>query len=451
MHYHIDKTAAQSAYLQLYHQLRRDIVSGVYLLGTKMPSKRLIATETGVSVITVEHALAILCDEGYLESRERSGFFVSFAAADCFPVSETETERRTTVSHGTEDEFPFPSLAKTMRRVLSEYGESILVKSPNNGCAELRGAIAAYLSRSRGISVQPGQIVIGSGAEYLYGLIVQLLGRERVFALEDPSYDKIRRVYQAHGVTCEMLRLGSDGIRSDELTRASATVLHVTPFHSFPSQVTASAGKRREYLRWAEERGGYIVEDDYDAPFRLAGRPVASLASIDVTGHVIYTNTFSKSLGPALRMAFMVLPPRLAEAWDERVGFYANTVSVIDQIALARMIEEGDYERHVNRYRKVQRDVRDAFVDEMIRLAPSGRVRVEQADSGLHFVLSIEGADEEQIAAAALERGVRLSPMEDYAIASLPPHDDARFAIQYGGLDAESAREAARIIASCIG
>ena len=182
MHYHIDKSAAQSAYLQLYHQLRRDIVSGVYPLGTKMPSKRLIATETGVSVITVEHALAILCDEGYLESRERSGFFVSFAAADCFPVSETETERRTTVSHGTEDEFPFPSLAKTMRRVLSEYGESILVKSPNNGCAELRGTIAAYLSRSRGISVQPGQIVIGSGAEYLYGLIVQLLGRERVFA-----------------------------------------------------------------------------------------------------------------------------------------------------------------------------------------------------------------------------------------------------------------------------
>ena len=186
MRYHIDRNAAQSAYLQLYHQLRRDIVGGVYPLGTKMPSKRLIAGETGVSVITVEHALAILCDEGYLESRERSGFFVSFAAADCFPVSETETVRRAGAFHGAQDEFPFPSLAKTMRKVLSEYGESILVKSPNNGCAELRGAIASYLSRSRGISVQPGQIVIGSGAEYLYGLIVQLLGRERVFALEGP-------------------------------------------------------------------------------------------------------------------------------------------------------------------------------------------------------------------------------------------------------------------------
>ena len=193
MHYHIDKTAAQSAYLQLYHQLRRDIVSGVYPLGTKMPSKRLIATETGVSVITVEHALAILCDEGYLESRERSGFFVSFAAADCFPVSETETERRTTVSHGTEDEFPFPSLAKTMRRVLSEYGESILVKSPNNGCAELRGTIAAYLSRSRGISVQPGQIVIGSGAEYLFGARARVCARRPVLRQDPQGVSGARR------------------------------------------------------------------------------------------------------------------------------------------------------------------------------------------------------------------------------------------------------------------
>lgn len=150
-------------------------------------------------------------------------------------------------------------------------------------------------------------------------------------------------------------------------------------------------------------------------------------------------------------MAFMVLPPKLADAWDERVGFYANTVSVVDQIALARMIETSDYERHVNRYRKAQRDVRDAFIDEMMRLAPSDRVRVEQSDSGLHFVLSIEDADEGRITATALERGVRLSPMDDYAIAPLPPHDDARFAIQYGGLDVESAREAVRIIASCVG
>ena len=352
MHYHIDKTAAQSAYLQLYHQLRRDIVSGVYPLGTKMPSKRLIATETGVSVITVEHALAILCDEGYLESHERSGFFVSFAAADCFPVSETETERRMTVSHGTEDEFPFPSLAKTMRRVLSEYGESILVKSPNNGCAELRGTIAAYLSRSRGISVQPGQIVIGSGAEYLYGLIVQLLGRERVFALEDPSYDKIRRVYQAHGVTCEMLRLGSDGIRSDELTRASATVLHVTPFHSFPTGITTSAAKRSEYLAWAAGRDAILIEDDFDSEFSENKKPLQTLYSMDRRGCVIYINTFSHSLAPSMRMGYMVLPEALMARYREQLGFYSCSVPLFDQYVLARFISQGYFERHLNRLRR---------------------------------------------------------------------------------------------------
>lgn len=355
MRYHIDKSAAQSVYLQLYHQLRRDIVGGVYPLGTKMPSKRLIASETGVSVITVEHALAILCDEGYLESRERSGFFVSFAAADCFPVSETETVRRVGAFHGAQDEFPFPSLAKTMRRVLSEYGESILVKSPNNGCAELRGAIASYLSRSRGISVQPGQIVIGSGAEYLYGLIVQLLGRGRVFALEDPSYDKIRRVYQAHGVTCEMLRLGSDGIRSDELARAKATVLHVTPFHSFPSLVTASAGKRREYLRWAKERGGYIVEDDFDSEFSVSTKSEDTLFSLEPEQSVIYMNTFSKTIAPSMRVGYMVLPPALAERFRREVGFYSCTVPVFEQYVLAELIGSGDFERHINRIRRKRR------------------------------------------------------------------------------------------------
>ena len=201
----------------------------------------------------------------------------------------------------------------------------------------------------------PGQIVIGSGAEYLYGLIVQLLGRERVFALEDPSYDKIRRVYQAHGVTCEMLRLGSDGIRSDELTRASATVLHVTPFHSFPSQVTASAGKRREYLRWAEERGGYIVEDDFDSEFSVSSKSEDTLFSLEPNRSVIYMNTFSKTIAPSMRVGYMVLPPALSEQFRREVGFYSCTVPVFEQYVLAELIGSGDFERHINRIRRRRR------------------------------------------------------------------------------------------------
>ena len=355
MKYRIEKDSPQSAYLQLYHQLRGDIVSGVYPNGKKLPSKRLLAEQTGVSVITVEHAYAILCDEGYLEPRERSGYFVSYSAADCFPVAEPDSVRQLPSARDLADDFPFSVLAKTMRPVLSEYGESILVKSPNNGCTELRKAIAAYLARCRGINVAPSQIVIGSGAEYLYGLIVQLLGRERVFALENPSYEKIRRVYLANGVTCDMLRLGSDGIRTSELARTNASVLHVTPFHSFPSGITASAGKRSEYIRWAHSRGGYIVEDDFDSEFTLSSKAEDTLFSLEPKRSVLYLNTFSKTIAPSMRLGYMVLPESLTDAFEQSVGFYSCTVPVFEQYVLAELLSNGDFERHINRVRRRRR------------------------------------------------------------------------------------------------
>lgn len=355
MKYRIEKDSPQSAYLQLYHQLRGDIVSGVYPNGKKLPSKRLLAEQTGVSVITVEHAYAILCDEGYLEPRERSGYFVSYSAADCFPVAEPDSVRQLPSARDLADDFPFSVLAKTMRRVLSEYGESILVKSPNNGCTELRKAIAAYLARCRGINVAPSQIVIGSGAEYLYGLIVQLLGRERVFALENPSYEKIRRVYLANGVTCDMLRLGSDGIRTSELARTDASVLHVTPFHSFPSGITASAGKRSEYILWAHSRGGYIVEDDFDSEFTLSSKAEDTLFSLEPKRSVLYLNTFSKTIAPSMRLGYMVLPESLTDAFEQSVGFYSCTVPVFEQYVLAELLSNGDFERHINRVRRRRR------------------------------------------------------------------------------------------------
>ena len=416
MHYHIDKTAAQSAYLQLYHQLRRDIVSGVYPLGTKMPSKRLIATETGVSVITVEHALAILCDEGYLESRERSGFFVSFAAADCFPVSETETERRTTVSHGTEDEFPFPSLAKTMRRVLSEYGESILVKSPNNGCAELRGTIAAYLSRSRGISVQPGQIVIGSGAEYLYGLIVQLLGRSHVYALENPGYPQLAAAYQANDVFCRYLPMDAQGIRADVLENSGADILHISPSHQFPTSIVMPVSRRYELLHWAAKKSSrYIIEDDYDCEFRLFGKPIPPLQSIDTEEKVIYINTFSKTLAPTFRISYMLLPPHLASLFYDKLGFYSCTVSNFEQFTLAKFIEDGYFERHINRMRTYYRSKRDRLLQYLTQSDVAPALTVEGEDSGLHFLLHLAtDAKDSQLVQAAAAKGIQIKFLSDY-------------------------------------
>ena len=195
MIYSIDKNQKDSAYMQLYKQIRRDIVNGVYKYGSRLPSKRLVATETGVSVITTQHAYELLCDEGYAESRQRSGYYVIYTAGECLPVSDSSENIRQNNYHNVNTEFPFSVYSKTVRKVLSEYGDGILVKSPNNGCRELRQAIASYLGRSRGITVEPKQIVIGSGAEYLYSIIIQTVGRSRGVAIEDPSYEKIRKVY----------------------------------------------------------------------------------------------------------------------------------------------------------------------------------------------------------------------------------------------------------------
>ncbi len=345
--------------MQIYEQLRADIVGGNLLYGAKLPSKRLLAEETGVSVVTVEHAYAILSEEGYVEPRQRSGYYIIYRESD-FPLYKEQenafqASSRMNSAHDVKSSVSFPVLAKTIRRVLLDYNEDILVKSPNHGCAELRAAVAAYLARSNGMAVRPEQVIIGSGAEYLYGLIVQLLGKERVFALENPSYDKIRRVYRAHGVTCDMLKLGPEGIRSSELEHTAATVLHITPFNSFPSGITASASKRAEYVRWAEKRNGYIVEDNYAAELTVSTKNEDTVFSLSGSGRVIYLNTFTETVAPSIRVGYMVLPENMLDEFEDKLGFYSCTVPVFEQYVLAELIGNGDFERHINRMRRARR------------------------------------------------------------------------------------------------
>lgn len=357
MNYHIRTEAAEPAYLQLYQLLRRDIIAGVYPYGTRLPSKRTVAAETGISLITVEHALALLTDEGYVEARQRSGFYVIYHEEDFQGIpapARTEMAAAASVTHGG-GAFPFAVLAKTMRRVLADYGERILVKSPNHGCSELRNAVSAYLARSRGISVMPKQIIIGSGAEYLYGLIAQLFGSECIFALEDPSYDKIQKVYRRSGITCDLLRLGADGICSVCLQETKATVLHVTPFNSYPSGITVGATKKQEYLRWAKQRGGCIIEDNYDSELTVSKKLEDTLFSMSGGSGVIYINTFSQTIAPSIRIGYLILPEELLEVFDRRLGFYSCTVPVFEQYVLAELLQSGDFERHINRVRRRKR------------------------------------------------------------------------------------------------
>ena len=353
MKYIIDKEK-RPAYLQLYNQIRDDIVNDILHYNSKLPSIRSLAEETGVSTVTVEHAYALLCDEGYAEARARSGFIVCFSKKDGFLTSSSLVQKYHAAYHTEQSytEFPLSVLSKTMRRVLTEHGDLLLEKSPNLGCTELREAIKSYLGRNRGITVDVEQIVIGSGSEYLYGLIVELLGRNRVFAIEAPSYKKIEQVYKATEIRYELLPLTHTGIDSKALSETSADILHTTPYRSYPSGVTATASKRHEYVCWASKRGRYIIEDDFESEFSVSTKPTETLFALSEKDNVIYLNTFSKTISPSLRVGYMVLPKHLIEVYQDKLGFYSCTVPTFMQYVLTELLNNGDFERHINRVRR---------------------------------------------------------------------------------------------------
>lgn len=346
-------------YHSLYRFIKEDILSGALRPREKLPSKRTLAEHLGVSVITVEYAYRLLIDEGYVYTRERSGYFVC-PIKGMTPHPSTREPLRLLADDLPEEEaenhFPYSLWFKTLREVMTKYGPRLVSRSPNKGCAALRNAIAEYLLRYRGMRAQPEQIVVGSGSEQLYLSVVRMLGADKRYGIECPSYVQIQAVYEGAGAAVEHLPIGPDGIESQALARTQADVLHVTPFHSYPTGVTAPAAKRYEYLQWAQIPGHYIVEDDFDSEFFMPGKPLESLYSMDKHGHVLYINTFSKSLAPSMRMGYMILPPALIPLYDERLGMYSCSVPLLEQYALAEFIACGHFERHLNRRRRQQQN-----------------------------------------------------------------------------------------------
>ncbi|MCM1107381.1 MAG: PLP-dependent aminotransferase family protein [Blautia sp.] len=354
--YNLKKRGDTPRYYYIYKMIKQDIQRGTLKKGEKLPSKRALADHLGVSLITVENAYQMLKEEGYIEPRERSGYYVcelhGFTGAQRSGESlELLSEEPVKGAEGSGD-FPYSLYFKTVRSVITDYGEELLRRSPNEGCAILRNSIASYLLRYRGLFAQPEQIIIGSGAEHLYGTVARVLGRDKLYGIENPSYHQIQRVYEGTGAVCELLAMGEDGIQSAELEKSRAQVLHVTPFHSYPSGVTASIGKRCEYLDWARKNHCYIVEDDFDSEFFMPGKPIETLFMLDDSSSVIYINTFSKSLSPSIRMGYMILPPPLLDRYQSTSGAFSCTVPVLEQYALAEFINKGYFEQHLSRVRR---------------------------------------------------------------------------------------------------
>lgn len=489
--YSFENIGTDTLYEHLYKCVRKDILDGTLPAGYKLPSKRSFAKNLNVSVITIENAYAQLIAEGYLTSIPRKGYFVAkleqdfvrgqiripplhkpakktascppFAKPDKtaaaivqtsskeLPFKETDTDTEDFfadfVTNSVKPEhFPFSIWAKLMRELLASKQKELLTPAPAEGILELREAIVRHLLQFRGICVSPEQVMIGAGTEYLYGVLIQLLGREHIFAVEDPGYQKISQIYESNGVECRYIPLDDAGIDMNALHNSQADIIHISPSHHYPTGIITPISRRYELLGWASKKDSrYIIEDDYDCEFRLLGKPIPALQSIDVMEKVIFMNTFTKSLAPTIRISYMVLPPHLLKKYHETLKFYSCTVSNFEQYTLAEFISRGYLEKHINRMRNFYRTQRDLLIDCIKKSSFSSLVTIREENSGLHFLMDVKAncSSEELIRLAARE-GIRITclPLYYHETESVSDQAKSTIIINYSGLEPDKIREA---------
>lgn len=450
-------------YKQLCEAIREDVKSGDLNINEKLPSKRALAQNLGVSVITVENAYNQLIEEGYVYAEPKRGYFVAdIADIKKFKTSPIPKEPQIKLepdaplydfdlsSNGADaDAFPFSVWAKIVRETLSYRKRDLLQVSPSAGVTELRDAIAEHLASFRGMAVDPENIVIGAGTEYLYGLLTKLLGEDKVYAIENPGYKKLSRIYENNRVEVRPIDLDDDGIDVGQLARSGADVAHVTPTRHFPTGIAMPVSRRYALLAWANEREGrYVVEDDYDGEFRLNGKPTPTLQSVDACDKVIYMNTFSKSLTSTIRISYMALPAKLARLFQEKLGFYSCTVSTFEQYVLAAFISRGYFEKHINRMRLRYKRKRVKVLDTIAKIFPQELAEVEN-DSGLKLILKLSTrlADAE-IKTEMRRRRIKLEAVADFRMSG-ETKEQGRFIIDYANADESKLEAALRVLRDC--
>lgn len=509
--YTFNDTGKDSLYEYLYKCIKQDILHGVLQAGEKLPSKRSFAKNLGVSVITVENAYEQLVAEGYIYSLPKKGFYVNDvkheviqiaaqedqAAAyqrrsELFSVPEAafgrpaelgrnaefgrpaESEGTAEFTRNTEpgepagnkkkeyladftsnqtlsELFPFTIWTKMIREVLGENQIQLMTNPPCGGIYPLREAIAGYLKDFRGMEVQPEQIIIGAGTEYLYGLLIQLLGQDRIYAVENPGYQKIARIYSSWQVPCEYITMDDAGVNVDELEQKNVDIVHISPSHHYPTGIVMPISRRYELLRWAaKDEKHYIIEDDYDSELRLGGQPIPTLQSIDVSNRVIYINTFTKTLASTVRISYMILPPPLLNRFYKTLSFYSCSVSNFEQYTLGKFIEEGYFEKHINRLRNHYHKKRDAILGAIKESRLNDLVKISGEEAGVHFLLEIEtDKGEEDFLAETRKQGILLSPLSAHFHNQETDRKNI-YVMNYSSIQMSDAQEIVRRMELCV-
>ena len=447
--YELKKAPGLPLYEALYRCIRSDILTGKLPAGHRLPSKRALAQHLEVSKSTVEKAYDHLCDEGYILPVEKGGYFVEEGRVRSVPVSApaaAPAEQQAPLLDLTANipaHFPFSVWSKLQRQVLLDFGHQLLQPLPSNGCEALRRAIAQHLSGFRGMQVDPENIIIGAGTDHLYNLLPQILGQEKIYALEEPGYEKIGRTYTAAGVQIHRASMDSRGILPDSL--GNARVLHFSPAHHFPTGTVTDMARRQELLNWASEGDNWIIEDDYDCEFRFRGHPMPALYG--QSGRVIYINSFSKSMAPSIRMGYMVLPTALMASFREKLGFYTGTVSGFEQHTMARFLSEGHFEQHINRMRKFYKLQRNRLLQIITSCPQREKLTIEEADAGLHFLVKVDTAlSDEALVRYCAGLGLKIRMLSSYYHGQPPESSLHRIVVNYSGLQDGDLEKLAKIL-----
>ena len=438
--YALKKEPGLPLYESLYRCIRDDILSGQLMPGEKLPSKRALATNLEVSKITVEGAYEQLLGEGYIRSVEKVGYFVEevrerellrehYVPLDPPPALD---EPKIDLTGNGPVKFPFSVWSRLQREVMLDMGENLLLPSPSRGAPELRRALSYHLYQFRGLEVDPERILIGAGTDFLYNILVQLLGRDRIYGVEDPGYGKTHRIYEAAGATCNWVPVDKEGVIPDGL--GNTQILHISPSHHFPTGVILSARRRRMLMNWlAGDDHRWIIEDDYDCEFRYQARPIEALQRQN-PNRVIYMNTFSKTLAPSIRISYMVLPPALMKRFQKQLGFYSSTVPSFVQHTLTRFLEQGYYEKHLNRMRKFYKLRRDRLMAAIENSPHKEKLTVLEQNAGLHFLLRVDTKlTDAQLVAQWGKLGLKVRTLSSYYHGGDSP-DTHTLVINYSGL-----------------
>ena len=468
IHIQLHPESSKTLYEQIYEFIRDEIRAGRLLQHEKLPSARFLAEYLQVSRTTVDMAYDQLVSEGYLESRPRRGYFVS-ACEELYRMEEMppgktgifrkqegissegspEADGRTRQAAEPYDfspnaidmrYFPYATWKKITKNILVDANSKMFSLGEPQGDLSLRTTICRYLHGSRGVNCEPEQIIIGAGNDYLLLLLEKILGRHVHVAMENPTYARAYQIFRSCAYPVSFVPLDENGMRVDCLRRTDAQVAYVMPSHQYPTGVSMPIGRRMELLKWAAEaKERYLIEDDYDSEFRYKGKPLPSLQASDHHGRVVYIGTFSKAIAPAIRISYMVLPYPLLERYRRECSFYSSTVSRIDQTILNEFIQDGYFERYLNKMRKQYREKHDLILNE---LKPFERdFDISGHNAGLHVLLTDKrGRREEELAQAAAGEDVKVYRMQDFRMGE-SNSDAAMLILGYGALTQEEIKE----------